>query len=242
MASKAKPVCPRCQARRKDWLLCEPCTELLRNRLQWLVSERTGSPEGNGRQTLPWERQRRSWDVHDELLTSLTRQGCSDKPTVGRSAERPLPYDEHASNALARLNYVLKWAAESVWDCRSDGEICSDLASWLLQHVERIRGQLDHAAIIVNGIDAAVRDVINVIDNKRDNTPDQHAADDPRLKLIDDQLATRREILDAMPALTGHRVTSQRFSMWVSRGRLTPHGEGRYRVGDAIALTRRNTR
>jgi hypothetical protein len=42
-----------------------------------------------------------------------------------------------------------------------------------------------------------------------------------------------------MPTLVGHRITTQRFSMWVARGRLVAHSDGRYRVGDVTMLAGR---
>jgi hypothetical protein len=206
MAAKPKPECPLCGARQRDWRLCTPCTDNLVADLRWVapenrpqitVSKPTQLGEGYGIQTLPWERQRRSWAGFDvELTVSLTRQGQTGQTSEGRrSTETPLPYDERASRARQALSWINAQALLlDVEAMRNDPGI-AEWATWLHQ---------------------AVRDAQHAIDPSPHTDPTAHVPALPR-----NAAASRKEILAGLPGNFGVTITHQRFTNWEDRGKIT---------------------
>lgn len=208
---------------------------------------RTARGESFSTQTLPWERQRRSWVGFDaELqvtLARLDRHGAN--LGGGRSSGTPLPFSDAASRAAQELRKVLVNVRSAIWDERVDQHAdpvvsLAEMAAWILERVNRIRGH-DQAADITREITGKVGRVLSVI-----GAPPPANANQPSLHIRPDQienaLASKHDILTDIAPACDVTVSRHRFGMWVTRGRLWPKGERDghplYRVGDVLTLAR----
>ncbi len=136
-------TCPSCGALTTDGLLCTRETNALMQNLKAL-------PE-----------------LLRELQTTLTRQNNSGTGNGGKGAERPLPFDNNASEVgdIVR-NTLSTWVRElSMGDDKDLADNPRAWAHWLLLRIERIRG---HAAApeIADEIDHCVRSIRRAIDNR----------------------------------------------------------------------------
>lgn len=207
MAAKPKPECPLCGARQRDWRLCSSCTDELVADLRWItpenqpqitVSKPTAPGEGYGIQTLPWERQRRSWAGFDvELTVSLTRQNQTGQTNEGRRpADTPLLYDERASRARHALAGIdAPGYLADIEQLRNDPGI-AEWATWLHR---------------------TIQDAQHAIDPSPHADPTAHVPALPR-----NAAASRKEILAGLPGNFGVTITHQRFTNWEDRGKITP--------------------
>lgn len=214
---------------------------------------RTSNGDAYGTQTLPWERQRRSWAGFDaELqvtLARLDRHGTN--LGGGRASGTPMPFSDAAGRAARELRTVLLGVRLAIWDERVDrgtapGTLIeltwslAQLADWILERVNRVRAH-DQAADIMREITGKVGRVLSVIgapppaDVGRTSVtirPDQ----------IEDALASKHDILQDIAPACDVQVSRHRFGMWLTRGRLWPKGEKDghplYRVGDVLTLAR----
>lgn len=138
-----QPTCPSCGALTTDGLLCTRETNALMRNLAELPS------------------------LLRELQTTLTRQSQSGSGNGGKGAERPLPFDNNASEVGDVVKNTLStWVRElDLGDTDGLADNPRALAHWLLLRIERIRG---HAACteIADEIGHCVKLISRAIDNR----------------------------------------------------------------------------
>jgi hypothetical protein len=222
--TRVRTHCPQCGAKSADSLLCHDCTDTLTTDLRLIAPQVNAKPQthpdGHGhQQTLPWERQRGSWDgIGHELTITLTRQDRHgpNLAAVKTSNAIPLPYSQAASSA--RL------------------PITAGQARWMLAHIDVVRGWPAHWVERLHEQCAAAMRIISG-EYGEPTPPETQTQRMIAVQDAEDSLLKRRDILDALPTVYGLRVSDQRFTNWVARGRLIDHA-GRYRLGDVLALAR----
>lgn len=218
--TRVRTHCPKCGAKSADSLLCRDCTDTLTADLRLIAPQINTEPQAGGhQQTLPWERQRGSWDgISDELTITLTRQDRHgpNLAAVKTSNAIPLPYSQAASKAQLPIT-----AAQ---------------ARWMLNHIDIVRGWPAHWIDHLHEQCTAAMRIISGEYNEP-TPPETQAQRDQDLKAAEDELATRRDILDALPTVYGLRVSDQTFTNWLKRGILADHA-GRYLISEVLTLAR----
>lgn len=181
MSDEFPSICPVCSKEERDGLLCHECGRKLFGCLASITAKTPTAPPApkrgklvghermpvrdlwpagslGRRQALPWETPAEGWNgLERELMVSYTRSGQRGRNLVGgRSSDKPVPWDEGASNALAHLRATLV-----IWcrDLRYDDEPWPDddlpaIAQWLLDRKVRIRGHQDVALMYFEVIGA----------------------------------------------------------------------------------------
>ena len=256
-------ICSSCGAAQPAGLLCHDCTTKLEADLRLIapgpieestdwrvdrahlpVGARTVRGECGARQALPWEAQRRSWAGFESELTVTLARLDRTAPNLARgvSRETPMPYSQRASIAATELDRILTAAVYAVWDDRTDKHIpqtLDKLAHWLLMRINRLRAH-DEAAQIMQAITDSVGAVLRVI-----SAPAATYIHSPAVVIspetIMNRLATRRELLSVVLPAYDLQVSTNRFSMWLQRGKLVGHSVDRmgatlYRIGDVMTL------
>lgn len=142
--------------------LCDHCGTTLWEQLLKVCEH---SPDHNGQA---------GRSLVDELhitIAGVDRIGAQDIGVVARAAEIPLPWKEHASEALAKLYYVLRTWASTIAGCGIGGyelwTTAPEAADWLLRHHRRacntdVSGQMFHQIL------AAIREAEYAIDRPAD--------------------------------------------------------------------------
>lgn len=275
MRRAAKPapvVCPGCDRRSRDGLLCLDCLAPLRSALEQLV------PACPMPGVLPWE-QAASPGLAALLEDQLARLGQSGTGNGGRGGSSALLFDASSRRALDGLRAALALAVLDLgdgdgWpdDRGGDAAQLAAMAEWLLARLDRLRRH-PRAVAMCDEITAAVRRGRRVLDPSAvveyagecelcggalfaraggddalcqkcervvNDAPARRAA---LLEEAATGLATRDDILDALPTSYGLVVNDQVFRGWVRRGRLAqrgvaPDGTPLWRLGEVLQLAR----
>lgn len=255
-----KLTCPACPAVTGDGLLCRRCVATLRGLLELVGPTEAGL---SAPRALPWETGRQEWTgMTDQLRTSLARIGprySASMPNLQAVEAR-----DHLQACLA--TWVIDLELGDGWP----EDTLHDMAAWLLLRMERIRSHPASGEIHADLVGAVrrARHAIDSRPDRQFagrcpicTTGDVYAVDGADegactecteviggIKLIrkrmltaaEDVLATKQEILDALPEGWGVTITDAAFRKWLQRGRLTDRGEreGRsvFRVGDVLDL------
>lgn len=234
--------CPGCQAESHDGLLCARCSSRLVADLERLPSL-----------------------VH-QLEVTMTRQ-TSSGPSQGKASETALPFHEKASKAATYIrNQLSTWVRELELGDPLPADTVRGMAHWLAARVQRIRGHAASSEI-VEEFDYCVKIALRVVDRPASkefcgpcptcgkdvySRPGQvevacreceavvnvQWARNRMLERVENSLASRREILTAIPDLFGVEINSSTFRSWEKRRRILEVSPGMYRVGDALDLAR----
>lgn len=132
-------ICPACDGRSDDGLICPRCTYRYRKDLRSIVG------------------------LMKELDTTLTRQSQTGSGNGGKNATRPLPFDVHASEMWDEAKtFLVNWVRTFTLGDWPDDTIPS-ICAWLLDKDQRIRGH-EEGAYFVDEIGDVVRRLRRAID------------------------------------------------------------------------------
>lgn len=133
-------ICPACDGRSDDGLICNRCTANYRKDLRAIPG------------------------LMRELETTLTRQSQTGTGNGGKNSTRPLPFDVTASEVGAEVRAFLKvWVDTFILGDDWPGDTPALKCTWLLKVEQRIRGH-EEADLFVDEIADVVRRLRRTID------------------------------------------------------------------------------
>lgn len=204
----------------------------------------------------------------EDLDIEITRQSRKGGTTGGgrvRTFERPLEYNQAASEALEQLRSVLAATCQALTPRQvPPSSTCAGMADWIMTHEAAVPLH-PHAGNMITGLADATKQGQAIIDNPPERVmigqcdcgTDMHTPRDATVHRCTNQacqaewdvpavLAWRDELaqdqllpLNDIAAIA--RIPKGTLKSWVSRGRLMHHGSDRdgvrlYRYGAALAL------
>jgi hypothetical protein len=248
------PACPSCGRKVPDWLLCTSCTRILEGNLKALpelmrelrttYTRQSQAGTGNGGKGAETAL------VFDENAATIQDEVINAIGTWIR--ELSMGDDNVASNMRAWCN----WLTDRINRIRGHAA-ASEIADEIADCVKRVRRAIDRPAdrlycgkcdICQTGLWAKASDDVVTCQSCAGMVPPVvnsvlvTARRSAMLEQATESLATRAEILTAVPGMYGVPINGDTFQSWVKRGRLisvgTRDGQATYRLGSALDLAR----
>lgn len=270
-AERQTPSCPRCGAVEPSWMLCSHCLGQLMRSLRMILPGRHADEPGAlpwERSRSEWAGLDQELVVS---LARQGRRGAGNGGRSS-DVPLPLDMGA-ASARFELRNTLSTWARVLNLNEPGPENTLTSMAEWLIARKERIRGHeasneiandiigaVSHARWVIDspasqqfvskcevcgkgdvyaspssdiGVCRACDHVITGVQRRRGALLDR----------VEDRLATKGEILKALPAMYGKSVTDTRFRKWVQRGRLVATAcevetrSVQFRIGDVLDLT-----
>ena len=253
--SELEPKCPSCGSRVPDWLLCRSCTDRLERDLTALpelmrelrttYTRQSQAGTGNGGKGAETAL------VFDENAATVQDEVINTIGTWIREMDLG-----DTQNLAPNMRAWCRWLLDRINRIRghaAGGELVDEIADC----VKRVKRAIDRPAdrLYCGKCDVCQADmwarqgeddiICQTCKNALPSVVSSYSVDVRRSAMLAaaaDSLATRSEILTAVPGMYGVPINGDTFQTWVKRGRLadkgTRDGQKIYRLGDALDLAR----